>query len=138
MWRGGSKMRIVYMSVVGNTRQFVKKLGLPSFELDESTVYTEIKEPYVMIAPTYGIEITELLNDFIETGDNVSYCKGVIGGGNLNFNELYCYTADDLSLDYGMPVLHRFEFTGSDKDVEKVLNICKELDNKVQLATNNK
>lgn len=122
-------MKIVYLSIVGNTRRFVEKLELPSLELSDITVYTKVNEPFIVIAPTYEIEATDIINDFLEYEDNLSYCRGVIGGGNRNFNDLFCFTAEDLSLDYDIPLLHRFEFQGSDNDVKKVKEIVAEIEN---------
>src|SRR5699024_5255671 len=96
----GVVMKIIYMSVIGNTRRFVEKLEMDSLELSEVNAFSEIDENFIMIAPTYAIEMTDILNDFLETGDNLSYCQCVIGAGNRNFNELYCFTAEDIALDY--------------------------------------
>lgn len=54
---------------------------------------------------------------FIETGQNLTYLKGVCGSGNLNFNELYCFTAKDLAEAYNVPLLLTFEFQGNVNDV---------------------
>lgn len=125
----GVVMKIIYMSVIGNTRRFVEKLEMDSLELSEVNALSEIDENFIMIAPTYAIEMTDILNDFLETGDNLSYCQGVIGAGNRNFNELYCFTAEDIALDYDVPLLYRFEFQGSDNDVKKVKEIVTEIEN---------
>ncbi|MBF0779863.1 MULTISPECIES: class Ib ribonucleoside-diphosphate reductase assembly flavoprotein NrdI [unclassified Granulicatella] len=111
-------MKIVYMSMTGQTRKFVKKLGMDSLEITLDNAFQEIYEPYVIVAPTYEKEATSILNDFIETGHNQSYLKGVAGGGNRNFNTLFCFTAKDLAQDYHVPLLHLFEFQGSDYDVK--------------------
>lgn len=117
------------MTVVGNTRRFVEKLEMDSLELSDANAFSEIQENFIMIAPTYAIEMTDVLNDFLETGNNLSYCKGVVGAGNRNFNDLYCFTAEDISLDYDIPLLHRLEFQGSDNDVKKVKEIVTEIEN---------
>ncbi|MCI5775752.1 MAG: class Ib ribonucleoside-diphosphate reductase assembly flavoprotein NrdI [Aerococcus sp.] len=123
-------MLLVYMSIVGNTKRFVDKLDMPSLEITENNCFTEVDEPYVIIIPTYDIETTDPMNDFIETGDNQSLCRGVIGGGNRNFGkDVFCYTAQDISLDYDVPLLHRFEFMGSSNDVKKVKEIIEEIEN---------
>jgi protein involved in ribonucleotide reduction len=44
----------------------------------------------------------------------------VAGGGNINFNELYVFTAKDIAHDYNVPLLHSFEFQGNDEDVRKL------------------
>lgn len=120
-------MKVVYLSVVGNTRRFVHKLGVDALELDDLTVYTEMDEPFILITPTYEIEATDLNNDFLETGNNINLCKGVIGAGNLNFESLYCFTAKDLVEDYDIPLLYTFEFMGNQKDVDEVKRLLAEL-----------
>lgn len=113
-------MLLVYMSLTGQTRKFVKKSGFESIELEPTNPFITVEEPYILVVPTYEVDVTEIINDFLETGDNVSLCKGIFGGGNRNFAELFCFTADDLSKEYGIPVLHRFEFQGSKNDIEKL------------------
>lgn len=123
-------MLLVYMSIVGNTRRFIEKLEMPSLEITEENCFTEVHEPYIIVIPTYDIETTDPMNDFIETGDNQSLCRGIIGGGNRNFGkDLFCYTAQDIALDYDVPVLHRFEFMGSSNDVKKVKEIVRQIEN---------
>lgn len=122
-------MKIVYLSIVGNTRRFVEKTELPALELSDSTVYSTIDQPFVLIAPTYEIEATDIINDFLEHEDNLNYCRGVIGAGNRNFNDLFCFTAEDLAMDYEIPLLYRFEYQGSDQDVKKVKEIVAEIEN---------
>lgn len=120
-------MKVVYMSLTGQTRKFVQKLNMDFLEITLDNAFQEIHEPYVVVAPTYEKEATSILNDFIETGNNRAYLKGVAGGGNRNFNTLFCFTAKDLAQDYQVPLLHLFEFQGSEYDIqvfkEKVNNI---------------
>ncbi|RLK62414.1 class Ib ribonucleoside-diphosphate reductase assembly flavoprotein NrdI [Atopobacter sp. AH10] len=121
-------MLLVYMSLTGQTRKFVQKFDWPSIEITMENAFSiEVKEDYLLIVPTYANEVTEIVNDFLETGNNQAYCRGVCGGGNRNFNELFCFTAKDISEDYGVPLVHCFEFQGSDFDVETVKEKVKEL-----------
>lgn len=113
-------MKIVFLSVTGHTRKFVDKLDMDSVEISPTNPFFSINEPYLLIVPTYEVDATEPVNDFLETEDNLSFCKGVIGTGNLNFAKLYCFTAKDISRDYGIPLLHMLEFQGNKKDVNKV------------------
>ena len=115
-------MLVVYLSLTGQTRKFVQKLGYTLFELSNENAFTEVNEPFIVVVPTYETEVTSLVNDFIETGNNRAFFKGVAGGGNRNFNTLFGFTAKDLSQDYQVPLLHLFEFQGSINDV----NILKE------------
>lgn len=120
-------MKIVYFSLTGQTRKFVQKLDMDLLELNPTNPFVSINEPFVIVAPTYEKEATEILNDFIETADNKQYFKGVAGGGNLNFGQLFVFTAKDLAKDYDVPLLHTFEFQGNDEDVKKLKKAVNDL-----------
>ncbi len=111
-------MKIVYITLTGQTRKFVNKLDMETLELSPVDPFIEINEPFIIVAPTYEKEATEILWEFLDTGENRRYFKGVAGGGNRNFNELFVFTAKDLAEDYDVPMLHAFEFQGSPRDVE--------------------
>ena len=120
-------MLVVYLSITGQTRKFVDKLGYPTLEITPDSVYTEVQEPYIVVVPTYEKEATEIVNEFIETGLNREYLRGVAGGGNRNFNTLFGFTAKFISEDYDVPLLHLFEFQGSVNDVAKLKEKVEEL-----------
>ncbi|GEL67653.1 class Ib ribonucleoside-diphosphate reductase assembly flavoprotein NrdI [Marinilactibacillus psychrotolerans] len=113
-------MKVVYLSLTGQTRKFVNKLGMDLLEITPTDPFIAVDEPYIVITPTYEKEVTEILNDFIETENNQSFLKGVAGGGNINFGQLFVFTAKDLARDYNVPLLHSFEFQGSEVDVKKL------------------
>lgn len=120
-------MRVVFLSLTGQTRKFVNKLGMESVELTNKNAFQSITEPFIIVTPSYGKEATDILNDFIDTGDNRAYLKGVAGGGNLNFSTLFGFTAKDIARDYAVPLLHLFEFQGNDKDVQILKEKVKEI-----------
>lgn len=120
-------MKVVYISLTGQTRKFVKKLSMDSLELTPTNPYIALEEPFIIVTPTYDKEATELLNDFIEVADNKKYFKGVAGGGNLNFGKLFVFTAKDLAHDYQVPLLHTFEFQGNDEDVAQLKKAVKDI-----------
>lgn len=120
-------MLVVFMSLTGQTRKFVKKLGWPSLEITLDNAFTEIHEPFIFLAPTYETEATDIIGDFLETGVNRQYLKGFAGSGNLNFGKLYCFTAKDYSQAYKVPLLHQFEFQGTLEDVERLKNEVEKL-----------
>lgn len=113
-------MKVVYISLTGQTRKFVNKLGLDLLELTPTNPFIPINDPYIIITPTYDREVTEILNDFIETEHNQSFLKGVAGGGNINFGQLFVFTAKDLAVEYDVPLIHSFEFQGNEDDVKKI------------------
>lgn len=113
-------MKIIYFTLTGQTRKFVDKLNMDVLELNPADPFVSVSEPFIIVTPTYDKEMTELWDDFLETGNNQDFFKGVAGGGNLNFGKLFVFTAKDLAKDYHVPLLHEFEFQGNDSDVLKL------------------
>lgn len=120
-------MLIVYLSLTGNTRRFVNKLQMDSLEINPANPFVSVNQPYIVVAPTYEIEATESINDFIEYENNQSYLKGFMGSGNLNFADLYVFTAKDLESEYKKKLLLSFEYSGSEKDVLMAKKIIKDI-----------
>ena len=67
------KLLVVYLSITGQTRKFVHKLDYPLLEITPDSVFTEVQEPYIVVVPTYEKEATEIVNEFIEVGNNRHY-----------------------------------------------------------------
>jgi protein involved in ribonucleotide reduction len=110
-------MLIVYLSLSGNVRSFVNRIGMNNVEINYSNPLTEVNEDYILITPTYDDEITDIVSDFIDYKNNMSHLVGFVGSGNLNFNEGYCFNAKNLSKKYNKPLIFTFEFSGTDNDV---------------------
>lgn len=119
-------MLIAYYSLTGNVSRFIDKLGEPNIEIDSVNPFIDVDEPYIIVAPTYDIEMTEPINDFIEHNP-LDLFKGVIGSGNLNFADLYVFTAKDISEEYNVPMLYAFEYSGTAEDVAEIKKLVKEL-----------
>lgn len=115
------------MSLTGQTRKFVQKLEMDSLELNPTNPFIAIDEPFIIVTPTYDVEATDILNDFIEYDDNQDYFKGVAGGGNLNFAKLFVFTAKDIAQEYNVPLVHTFEFQGTDEDVAQLKKAVKNI-----------
>ncbi|OJF92209.1 class Ib ribonucleoside-diphosphate reductase assembly flavoprotein NrdI [Alkalibacterium sp. 20] len=113
-------MKVIYLTLTGQTRKFVEKLQMDVLELNPADPFVKMTAPFIIITPTYDKEVTEVWDDFLETGNNSQLLKGVAGGGNLNFGPLFAFTAKDIASDYNVPLLHQFEFQGNDEDVEKL------------------
>lgn len=120
-------MKVVYFSLTGQTRKFVKKLNMDLLELDPANPFIDMEEPFIIVTPTYDGEVSDLLNDFLETGRNKDLFNGIAGGGNLNFGKLFIFTAKDIAEAYQVPLLHQFEFQGTDEDVRKLKKAVKDL-----------
>jgi protein involved in ribonucleotide reduction len=123
-------MKLVFFSVTGQTRRFIKKLDLPAYEIEPANPFFEINEPFILIVPTYDQEITEVVNDFLDYKSNQKQLQGVAGGGNRNFAELFISTAKDIARDYQVPLLFAFEFSGTSNDVESFKKVVNELEPK--------
>lgn len=115
-------MNIIYISLTGQTRKFVHKLNDVKATEIKKNQYFEINEPYIVILPTYDYQITCIIDEFIDFKNNRHYLKGVCGSGNLNFNELFCFSAKELAEKYHVPLIHLFEFSGNEHDVRTIEN----------------
>lgn len=123
-------MKLVYLSVTGQTRRFIKKLDLPAYEIEPANPFFEMTTPFILVVPTYDKEITEVVNDFLDYKQNSNYLQGVAGGGNRNFAELFVYTAKDIAREYQVPLLFSFEFSGTNEDIETFKKVVNELESK--------
>ncbi|MGF3065933.1 class Ib ribonucleoside-diphosphate reductase assembly flavoprotein NrdI [Facklamia sp. P12945] len=117
-------LAIVFISLTGQTRRFVEKLSADyQLELDDLTCDMIVNQPYLLIVPTYQEVVRDLVDDFFENEVNRQNCRGVVGGGNLNFAQLFCFTAKDISRDYQIPLIHKFEFQGNESDVSYIKEV---------------
>lgn len=108
-------MLLLYASRTGNVRRFVSKLDFPSIPLTDDLV---VNEPYVLITYTdkFG-EVPEPVRMFLEQ-TNGEFLKGVAASGNRNWGKFFAKSADAISQQYHVPVLHKFEIAGMKKDIE--------------------
>lgn len=100
---------------------------MDSMEITPTNPFFVVDEPFILIAPTYEKEVTEIIDDFMDFEDNYLNCYGVCGGGNRNFADLFLFTARDLAVKYDLAYLHEFEFQGSKNDVAAVNEIVSNL-----------
>jgi len=117
--------KIVYFSETGQTRKFVEKVpNVEHIEIAINHFDIEMTEPFILVMPSYETNVHPIVidtaSDFLETADNERHCKGLFGGGNRNFAELFCITAKTLAEEYDIPLLHTFEFQGSPLDIKKM------------------
>ena len=126
--------KIVYYSQTGQTRKFVEKVtGYDSIEITPTNFEFEMTEPFILVMPSYEENVHPVVidtaADFLETENNLTLCKGLFGGGNLNFGSLFCITANTLAKDFDIPLLHEFEFQGSPTDVKKLEEVLNKIEN---------
>ena len=126
-FRNGVPVKVVYLSLTGKTRQFVKKLGWDFVEISKKNPVYQMEEPYIVITPTYGEQVANFFYEFIEFGENRALLRGVAGSGNRNFNTSFCSNSRELASKYGIPLLHCFENQGTDKDVQILIEKVREI-----------
>lgn len=109
-------MLIAYDSRTGNVRRFVKKLGLPAVQIDEGM---ELDEPFILVTYTTGFgQAPDKVLSFLK--HNYRSMKGVVASGNRNWGEGFARSADRISALYSVPVLGKFELSGTQRDVEHI------------------
>ena len=126
-FRNGVFVKVVYLSLTGKTRQFVKKLDWDFIEISKKNSTVQMEEPYIVITPTYGEQVANFFYEFIDFGENRALLKGVAGSGNRNFNTSFCSNSRELASKYGIPLLHCFENQGTDKDVQILIEKVREI-----------
>lgn len=112
-------MKIVYASRTGNVQSFIDKLGIDDVMQIENGTET-VDEKYVLVTFTDGYgEVPEEVMDFLQS--NADKLVAVAASGDTGYGEAYCLAADVISEMYGVPVLLKFEFDGSQEDVSMFL-----------------
>lgn len=105
---------IYFASMTGNVRRFVAKTGLPAEEIRAETVATE---PYILITYTFGFgEVPNLVKLFLSK--NADLMRAVAVSGNRNWGEHFGGAGDVIARQYNVPLLHKFELSGTQEDVE--------------------
>ncbi|GIO44042.1 class Ib ribonucleoside-diphosphate reductase assembly flavoprotein NrdI [Paenibacillus apis] len=109
-------MLIAYDSKTGNVRRFINKLKLPAVQIEETMT---IDEPYVLVTYTTGFgQIPAKVSAFLEK--NHSSLKGIAASGNKNWGQLFAHSADLISERYNVPVIGKFELSGTFGDVQRI------------------
>ena len=108
---------VVYDSLTGNVKRFVDKLGCRTVKVDEAL---KVHEPYYLVTYTIGFGQPPLSTlRFLQ--ENGRYMMAVASSGNRIWGANYARAATVISAQYGVPVLHTFELSGSAEDVDRFL-----------------
>jgi protein involved in ribonucleotide reduction len=137
------KVRLLYITVSGNTRHFVNNLAtyanaqgefeFEAVEISDATVDHEETDPFFVFVPTYldggngihsGVKeiMTNALSDQVDYNHGTQKLLGVIGSGNKNFNAQYILTARRYAVNFHAPMIAEYELRGTDRDLERVYN----------------
>lgn len=127
-------MRIVFASLTGNVQRFVDKLSFESARILPNT-FLCINEPFVLVTYTTGFGQTpKEVESFLKYDYNWRHLKGVIGSGNRNWGDSFCGGAEKVALQYNVPLLHKFELSGFDSDVQIVTDKIEELEGMIKFG----
>ena len=122
-----SPLIVYYSSPSGNTHRFVQALGIPSIRIPISMKEEcpSVDDSYVLISPCYGNDdgsnaVPKQVIRFLNDSHNRSLIRGGIGAGNRNFGELFGYAGDVISKKCKVPLLYKFELSGTPTDIINV------------------
>ena len=120
---------VVYFSSVSeNTKRFVDKLEAQSVRIpirtDEAAEFVHDRDS-VLVVPTYdggndNSTVPKPAIKILNNPENRKHIKAVIAGGNTNFGSHFGKAGDIVADKLGVPVLYRFEITGTPEDVLEV------------------
>ncbi|MGH1403974.1 MAG: class Ib ribonucleoside-diphosphate reductase assembly flavoprotein NrdI [Alphaproteobacteria bacterium] len=118
---------VYYSSTSGNTNRFVDALGIRAIRIPVSmkAECPVIDEPYVLICPCYADDdgskaVPKQVIRFLNNPQNRAQMKGVIASGNRNFGEMFAYAGQVISKKCDVPLLYKFELSGTPIDINNV------------------
>ncbi|EGA71932.1 NrdI protein [Vibrio sinaloensis DSM 21326] len=120
-------MIVYYSSASGNTQRFVERLEVDSIRLpiNADEPMPILDQPYVLVCPTYADgegrgAVPKSVIKVLNHAENRAHLKGVIASGNRNFGELFAQAGKIIAHKCQVPVLYRFELSGTQHDVQAV------------------
>ena len=107
---------LVYDTLTGNVKRFIDKLD--NYDKLKINKNINVSEPYVLVTFTTGFgEVPNTTSDFLK--ENHKYLKAVAVSGNRNWGDKFGKAGDIISDKYNIPLLLKFELSGTDKDIDK-------------------
>ncbi|MGG1444042.1 class Ib ribonucleoside-diphosphate reductase assembly flavoprotein NrdI [Brevibacillus laterosporus] len=108
---------IIYDSLTGNVDRFASRLEYRKMKVSPEL---EIKQPYLLVTYTTGFgEVPRSTQEFLQR--NHSNLLGVASSGNKNWGQLFAKSADIISSQYNVPILCKFELSGTYNDTERFI-----------------
>jgi protein involved in ribonucleotide reduction len=115
---------IVYDSRTGNVRRFIHKLNMRAIQITEDLI---VEEPFVLVTYTTGFgNVPDKVLHFLK--NNHPYLAGVSASGNRNWGSNFAKAADIISNMYGVPLISKFELSGTKSDVEFFIKEVNEIE----------
>ena len=118
-------MFVYYDSKTGNVQRFIDKIKKekPEWSFVKISGDMEISENGHLVTFTTNFgEIPDTTEKFLENKNNRKYIKSVSSSGNMNWGTLFGKAADNIEEKYGIPVLMKFELSGTHVQVEYFIN----------------
>lgn len=118
-------MFVYYDSKTGNVQRFIDKIKKerPEWSFVKISGDMEISENGHLVTFTTNFgEIPDTTEKFLGNENNRKYIKSVSSSGNMNWGTLFGKTADKIEETYGIPVLMKFELSGTHVQVEYFIN----------------
>ena len=118
-------MFVYYDSKTGNVQRFIDKIKKerPEWSFVKISRDMEILENGHLVTFTTNFgEIPDTTEKFLENENNRKYIKSVSSSGNMNWGTLFGKAADNIEEKYGIPVLMKFELSGTHIQVEYFIN----------------
>ena len=118
-------MFVYYDSKTGNVQRFIDKIKKerPEWSFVKISSDMEISENGHLVTFTTNFgEIPDTTEKFLGNENNRKYIKSVSSSGNMNWGTLFGKAADKIEETYGIPVLMKFELSGTHVQVEYFIN----------------
>lgn len=123
-------MLIAYDSKTGNVKRFVDKLGMECVRISADV---ELHEPFILITYTTGFgQAPQSTLEFLEEHSHL--LQGVAASGNMNWGTRYGLAADHIARKYSVPVLMKFELSGTKRDIDNFIREVHYFDTKMDTA----
>lgn len=115
-----------YSSASGNTARVVARLGIPALRIPRGeTPAPAATLPFLLICPTFADgegrgAVPKPVIRFLNEPGNRALLRGVIASGNRNFGALFASAGRVIAAKCNVPLLARFELSGTDEDVARI------------------
>lgn len=119
---------IYYDSKTGNVERFVQKIkALTGWDIVQITEDIEIETPGHLITYTTKIgEVPERTMGFLER--HAKHIMTVSSSGNRNWGANFAKAAERIAAAYQLPILLKFELSGTQPDVQKLIHLINKED----------
>lgn len=114
---------VYYSSASGSTARFVAGLDMAAdrIPLRPADDMPSPECPFVLICPTFADgqgrgAVPKQVIRFLNESDRRALLRGVIGAGNRSFGATFALAARVIAEKCRVPVLYRFELTGTETD----------------------